>query len=71
MQFAVLGLTELIEGEYRRKYAKKYGIGSLINYFHGLPWNDDESEKAYKICLDNGITWEEYYRIGKDKEVIY
>lgn len=50
-----------IEGKERRKYAKKHGISSLINYFHGLPWKGEKAEKIYKICNDQNIKWEEYY----------
>ena len=57
-------IFDLIEGEERKKYAKKHGINSLINYFHGLPWNNEESERVYKICNNKGITWEEYYNIN-------
>lgn len=61
-------LLDLIEGKHRKEYAKKHGINSLINMFHGLPWNNDESEKVYEICNKKGITWEEYYNISiKDK----
>lgn len=63
-------ILDLIEGEERKKYAKKHGISSLINYFHYLPWNDEESERVYKICNEKGITWEEYYNI-KNKDVVY
>ena len=56
-----------IKGE-RRKYAQKYGIDALINYFHGFHWNDEESERVYKICNEKGITWEDYYGIDKDKK---
>lgn len=63
-------VLSLIKGEERRKYAKIHGLSSLINYFHGLPWNDEESERVYKICNDKGITWEQYYKVPK-KEVIY
>ena len=55
-----------IEGEQRRKYAAKHGISSLINMYHGMPWNDEKSEQVYKICNDKNITWEQYYGI-KDK----
>lgn len=64
-------VLSLIEGEERKKYAKTHGIASLINVFHGLPWNDSESERVYKICNDKKITWEEYYGINKKKKVIY
>lgn len=59
-----------IKGE-RRKYAKKHGVNALIGMFHGLHWNDEESERVYKICNTKGITWEEYYKIDKSKKVIY
>ena len=54
-------VNNIIEGKYRRKYAEKHGLSSLINYFHDLPWNDAESERVYKICLEKNITWEKYY----------
>ena len=63
-------ILSFIDGEERRKYAATHGVSSLINYFHGLPWNDEESERVYKICNDRGITWEHYYNIPK-KEVIF
>lgn len=56
-------ILKMIEGKERKKYAMTHGIGSLINMYHGLPWNDEESERVYKICNDKGITWEEYYEI--------
>lgn len=59
-----------IEGTERRKYAKIHGPGSLINYYHGLPWNDEESERVYKICNQKKITWEEFYKL-KDKDLIF
>lgn len=62
---------QYIEGEERKKYAKKHGVNSLINYFHGLHWNDKESERVYGICNKRGITWQEYYEIGKRDGVIY
>ena len=55
----------LIDGEERKKYAKKHGIGSLINLYHGLPWDDNESEKIYKY----GITWEQYYNFKSDSVI--
>lgn len=58
-------ILEQINGEERQKYAQTHGVGSLINMYHGLPWNDTESERVYKICNDKGITWEEYYKIPK------
>lgn len=58
-------VLSLIEGENRREYARKHGISSLINYFHYLPWNDEESERVYKICNEKNITWEEYYKLSK------
>lgn len=61
---------DLIKGKERRRYAEKHGISSLINSFHGLPWNDKESERVYKICNNRNITWQEYYGV-KNKEVIY
>lgn len=64
-------ILQLIDGQERRKYAKKHGIGALINYYHGLPWDDDESEKVYKICNDKGITWEEYYGLKPKKTTIF
>ena len=63
-------IIDLIEGKERQKYAMKHGVSSLINLFHCLPWNDDESERVYKICNDKGITWEQYYGIKK-KNVLY
>lgn len=60
-------LLKYIEGKERRKYAKKHGISSLINMYHGLPWNDAESERVYKICNNKGITWEKYYKIPNEK----
>ena len=62
---------DLVEGEERRKYAQAHGINSLINMFHGLPWNDEESERVYRICNEREITWEEYYGIDKNRNVIY
>lgn len=63
-------IDKIIVGDQRKKYAKRHGIDSLINAFHGLPWNDKESERVYKICNDRGITWEQFYGI-KSHEVIY
>lgn len=63
-------ILNYIDGDERKKYAKKHGISSLINYYHGLPWNDAESEKVYKICNERNITWEKYYGIKKTKAVI-
>lgn len=59
----------LIDGEERKKYAKKHGIGSLINLYHGLPWDDNESEKIYKYCNEHGITWEQYYNFKSDSVI--
>lgn len=56
-------IMDLITGKERRKYAEKHGIGSLINMYHGLHWNDQESERVYGICNRKGITWQEYYKI--------
>ena len=58
-----------VKGE-RRKYIVKHGLDSPMNYFDGIHWNDEESEKVYKICNEAGITWEEYYGINKDERVI-
>lgn len=55
-----------VKGE-KRKYVKKHGLSSPINCFHGLPWDNEESERVYKICNERNITWEEYYHI-KDEE---
>lgn len=63
-------IFDLIKGDERKKYAKKHGISSLLNYYHGLPWNDQESEKVYKICNDKNITWEKYYNFNK-KNVLF
>lgn len=67
----VKNIYDYIEGKERKRYAKKYGCDSLINYFHGLPWNDEESERVYKICLDEGITWEDFYGISKNNNFVY
>ncbi len=64
-------IYDFVEGEERKKYAKKYGISSLINYFHGLPWNNEESEKVYKECNEKGITWEDFYGITKNNNFVY
>ena len=61
---------DVIDGKERKKYAITHGISSLINYYHGLPWNDAESERVYKVCNDKGITWEQYYDV-KAGDVIY
>lgn len=63
-------ILKMIDGQERQKYAKKHGISSLINMYHGLHWNDAESERVYKICNDKGITWQEYYKIPK-KQLFY
>lgn len=63
-------ILNLVDGKERRKYAKTHGCGSLINMYHGLPWNDAESERVYKICNQQKITWEDYYRIHRPN-VIY
>lgn len=56
---------QLIKGKERQKYAQKHGIDKLINIYHGLPWNDEKSEKVYKICNEQNISWEQYYGIKK------
>lgn len=63
-------VIDFVEGKYRQQYAKKHGLNSLINYFHDLPWNDEESERVYKLCLEKDITWEKYYGYAP-KNVIY
>lgn len=63
-------VLDYITGKERRKYAEKHGISSLINLYHGLPWNDKESERVYKICNQRGITWEKYYG-AKQKDAVY
>lgn len=63
----VKSALDYIDGKERRKYAEKHGISSLINYYHGLPWNDKESERVYKICNEKGITWEKHYNISLKK----
>lgn len=63
-------LLVLVKGEHRREYARRHGLSSLITKYHWLPWNDEESERVYKICNDKGITWEEYYGLPK-KEMIF
>lgn len=65
----VSDLLQFIQGEERKKYAEKHGVGSLINAYHGLHWNDEESERVYKICNTKGITWEEYYKISNTSEI--
>ena len=67
----VENVFDLIDGKERRKYAETRGINSLINMYHGLPWNDDEAERVYKICNDKGITWEQYYNIDTSKKVLF
>lgn len=59
----VKSALDYIDGKERKKYAEKHGISSLINCYHGLPWNDKESESVYKICNEKGITWEKYYKL--------
>lgn len=54
-------ILSTIKGSERKKYATTHGINSLINAYHGLPWNDREAERVYKICNEKGITWEQYY----------
>lgn len=61
----------LIEGKERRAYAKEHGVESLINMFHGLPWNDSESERVYAICNKKKITWQEYYKIKEKKSILF
>lgn len=61
---------EYIDGKERKKYAEKHGVSSLINYYHGLPWNDEKSEKVYAICNEKNITWQQYYGI-KEGDYIY
>ena len=65
----ILDLLELT-GE-KRKYAKQHGLDALIGAFQGLPWNDEEAERVYKICNEKGITWQEYYGVKEKKGVIY
>lgn len=67
----VENVFDLIDGKERKKYAETRGINSLINMYHGLPWNDDEAERVYKICNDKGITWEQYYGIDPSKKVLF
>ena len=63
----VTELLKYVDGKERKIYAKKHGIKSLINIYHGLPWNDKESERVYKICNEKNITWETYYNIKNGK----
>lgn len=63
-------VLSLITGKERKKYAKKHGISSLINFYHGLPWIGAESERVYAICNQKNITWEEYYGV-KSNGYIY
>lgn len=58
-----------IKGEERKKYALKHGPSALINFYHGLPWNDAESERVYKICNEKGITWEKYYGLVGNEQL--
>lgn len=53
-------ILNIIEGEYRRKYAKKHGYERLMSAYDSVHWKDDEAEKVYKACLERDITWEEY-----------
>lgn len=62
---------EFITGKERREYAKKHGPNSLINMFHGLHWNDSESERVYAICNKKGITWEKYYGLDNSQKCIF
>ena len=48
-------ILSTIKGSERKKYATTHGINSLINAYHGLPWNDKEAERVYKICNENCI----------------
>lgn len=64
-------LIEVIEGEERKKYAKRHGVSSLINYYHFLPWKGKEAERIYKICNQKGITWEEYYGLTDKKDLMF
>ena len=64
-------ILALIEGEEKRKYIMTHGLYSAINAFHGLPWNDEEAERVYKICNEKGITWQEYYGIKDQSGIIY
>lgn len=67
----MVNIYDEIKGKERRKYAEKHGIASLINMYHGLPWNDAESERVYGICNKRGITWEKYYGIKKESQRVY
>lgn len=66
----VKSIYDYIEGEQRKKYAKKHGPGSLINNYHNLPWKGPEAERVYKICNEKGITWQKYYGI-KEKDKLF
>lgn len=62
---AMVDIYEIIEGNYRKEYAQKHGIDSLMNCFDTAHWNDEESEKMYKKCLDNNTTWDTYLKTTK------
>ena len=44
-------ILDLIKQPYRRKYAEKYGIESLMNIFDTCHWKDAKAEKIYKKVL--------------------
>lgn len=59
-------ILDLIKQPYRRKYAEKHGIESLMNIFDTCHWKDAKAEEIYKYCLDNNIKWEKYLKIKDD-----
>ncbi len=59
-------LIGIVDGEEGRKYAAKHGIYSLMSKFLSSR-SLEESEKIYKICNENDITWEKYLGIDPEK----